>query len=123
MKLRTFLFSLVIIGMISCKNNSTSNSKSIDYDKAATELCNCMKPLIDLNKRVEELVSQGKTDDVAAIFAEVESLAEETEACALKVEEKYGKIEGEVEKKMEAALKKTCPEISETLDKAKNLME
>ena len=120
--LKTALFLLIAcFTIIACKidkkktNSSESTSSSLDVNQVATELCACMQPLIDLNKQIQELAEAGKTDEISSLITEVERLSTEGEACTERLEAKYGEVKGTNEKKVEAAMAKTCPEVAKML--------
>ncbi len=87
----------------------------------AIDLCQCMRPLADMNKEIKRLVEEGKTSEVAALFSEVEKLATEGENCANALEDKYGIVDKKSEDKASAALKKHCPDIAEMLEQTEAL--
>lgn len=112
---KTFYALVALVFFAGC-----SGGDKTDYDQMAKDLCSCMRPLADVNKKIKTLVAEGKVEEVAAIFADVEKIAKEGEACAKVLEDKYGVVEGESEIKASAALKKHCPEISEMLEQSEN---
>ena len=114
---KTFIALLALVFFTAC----SSGGDKTDYDQMAKDLCSCMRPLADMNKQIKNLVAEGKTDEVSKLFATVEEIAKEGEACALSLEEKYGVVEGESETKASAALKKHCADIAEMLDQSENL--
>jgi len=97
------------------KTTPESSNSSLDVNKVATELCACMQPLIDLNKQIQGLAEAGKTDEISSLITEVERLSTEGEACTERLEAKYGEVKGANEKKVEAAMAKTCPEVAKML--------
>jgi len=107
------IMTMVLI-FTACKNGG----KQKNYDQMAKDLCGCMRPLAEVNKQIKSLVSEGKTQEVSALFAKVEAIAKEGEACASSLELKYGVVEGESEKKTSAALKKHCPDIAAMLEQS-----
>ena len=109
------IITLVVI-FTACKNGEKR-----DYDQMAKDLCSCMRPLADVNNQIKNLVAEGKTQEVSALFAQVETIAKEGEECASSLELKYGVVEGESEKKTSAALKKHCPDISAMLEQGEAL--
>jgi len=113
--MKKIFFALMILMVFSvCK----SGGDQTNYDQMAKDLCSCMRPLADVNEKIKGLVQEGKTNEVAALFAEVEKIASEGEACAQSLEEKYGMVEGESEVKATAALKKNCPDIAQMLEQS-----
>ncbi len=116
------MFGLLLFSCKSdTKNTNTKKSAAADFDKMAQELCKCMRPLAEMNTKVKQLVEEGKTQEVAALFPEIERLSSEGEACAADLETIYGVIEGENEKKAKVALKKACPDIASMLDQAEQM--
>lgn len=109
-----FFVLMVMISFAACK----SSGDKTNYDQMATDLCTCMRPLADMNEKIKVLIKEGKTDEVAALFADVERIASEGEVCAKSLEEKYGLVEGESEEKATAALKKNCPDIAQMLEQS-----
>jgi len=110
--------SLTLFACKSDKKKTTtpeSSNSSLDVNKVATELCACMQPLIDLNKQIQGLAEAGKTDEISSLITEVERLSTEGEACTERLEAKYGEVKGANEKKVEAAMAKTCPEVAKML--------
>lgn len=103
---------LTLVIFATCKNGGDKR----DYDQMAKDLCGCMRPLADVNEQIKNLVAEGKTQEVSALFTKVEEIAKEGEACATSLELKYGVVEGESEKKTSAALKKHCPDIAAMLE-------
>lgn len=112
---KTFWALLTVVLFAACGGGDQK-----DYDQMAKDLCSCMRPLADMNQKIKELVEEGKTDEVTKLFADVERIAAEGEACATSLEGKYGAVEGESEQKASAALKKHCPDIATLLEQSEN---
>ncbi len=113
--MKNIFFALMIMIFFSaCKGGGDKTN----YDQMAKDLCSCMRPLADVNEKIKSLVKEGKTNEVAELFAEVEKIASAGEACAQSLEEKYGMVEGEKEVKATAALKKNCPDIARMLEQS-----
>ncbi|MFK7984201.1 MAG: hypothetical protein AB8G86_29780 [Saprospiraceae bacterium] len=111
-KILLAILTLVVI-FTACKNEEKR-----DYDQMAKDLCSCMRPLADVNNQIKNLVAEGKTQEVSALFTKVEAIAKEGEDCANSLELKYGVVEGESEKKTSAAIKKHCPDIAAMLEQS-----
>ncbi len=111
---KTLLAIMLLVTFAACK--STGDKR--DYDQMAKDLCRCMRPLADVNTQIKKLVTEGKTGEVSALFAKVETIAKEGETCASSLELKYGVVEGESEKKTSAAMKKHCPDIAAMLEQS-----
>ena len=112
--MKKILFTILTLAIvfIACKNGGEQR----DYDQMAKDLCACMRPLADVNNQIKDLVAAGKTEEVTALFAKVETIAKEGEECASSLELKYGVVEGESEKKTSVALKKHCADIAVMLE-------
>ena len=79
------------------------------YEAMATELCDCMKPLVDLQNKVNSLTP----DEIRAMTDEIKEVSEESEKCVENLEATYGKIQGrKAEDKADEAFKKACPYIA-----------
>ena len=114
---KTFLFLITLTLFVAC--GSTKDKR--DYDQMAKDLCTCMRPLADINNQIKDLVAAGKTEEVTALFAKVETIAKEGEECASSLELKYGVVEGESERKTSAALKKYCADIAAMLEQGEEV--
>ncbi len=111
---KTFLALMTLTIFAACGSGGDKK----DYDQMAKDLCSCMRPLADVNDQIKKLVAAGKTTEVSTLFAEVEKIAQEGEACAISLETKYGVVEGAAETKASAALKKHCPDIAAMLEQS-----
>ena len=111
---KIFQVLMILVIFAACKNTGEKR----DHDQMAKDLCGCMRPLADVNTQIKKLVTEGKTEEVSALFAKVEAIAKDGEACANSLELKYGVVEGEEEAKASAALKKHCPDIAAMLEQS-----
>ncbi len=111
---KIFLAIMTLVTFAACKNGGDKT----DYDQMAKDLCSCMRPLANVNNQIKTLVAAGKTEEVSNLFAKVEEIAKEGEACANSLELKYGVVAGESEEKASAALKKHCPDIAAMLEQS-----
>jgi hypothetical protein len=102
------LIACLFIFALSCSNGRT-------FEKMAEELCTCMKPLADLQKEVEALAKEGKTDEIPLLFSKMEKMSAQGDECVQNLEEKYGVVTGPEEEEANAAFKKACPEIAAML--------
>lgn len=107
-------------------NNTTTKAVSgeVDYDEMAIGFCNCMRPMFDFQEKVMKLLSEENTDAVEALRDEALKVQQDGESCILKLEEKYGVVEGpEQEAKATEALTKACPEIMAMMGEAAGQVE
>ena len=117
-----FIFCCGLLLLTACNKDtksSTTTAKAIDYDALSVDFCACMKPLVDINIQIQTLMEAGETKKMQALFTQVEKLSAESEACIGKLENAYGKLTAEQEKKTEAAMVKKCPKVAEMLSAAK----
>ncbi len=108
---------LLITSFISCQEKQSTN----EQDEIATVRCKCMRPLADMNKKVQKLMREGKMEEVQALFSQLESLSQEADECTAVLEVKYGVLNEESLQKANNAMKKQCPDIVELLERNKVL--
>ena len=109
------IFFLLLTCFFGCTNVHT------DYDAMAKDLCNCMRPLAEINQEIKKRIAEGQTNEIADLLTKVEQLSIEGESCAGALEDKYGEIKGEAETEATAALKRHCPDIAEMLEQSASL--
>mgnify|MGYP006969408939 CR=1 FL=1 len=109
MKALSIFFSLCLLLLAgqSCKSE-------FPYAKMAQETCDCLQPMSDLFQKVQQMSEQGLTDELGSLMGELETTAENAEACTDKLSEKYGEPEDEA-KAMEA-MNKICPAVVEMMN-------
>jgi len=131
------LSTIILVLMSACKRDTPNNANTdasapksatatataaaatnMNYSQVANELCACMQPLIDLNKKIQGLAKSGNNAEVQKLINEVEKLSEEGEACTERLESKYGKIEGKNQSMVEAAMAKSCPDVARMISSA-----
>ena len=97
--------------------NETTSSEEIsspllsdeEYAAMAQELCDCMKPLVDLQNKVNSLTP----DEIRGMVDEIEKISQTGDKCVADLEAKYGKVEGRAaEEKADEAFKKACPYVA-----------
>ncbi len=108
------LFSLLGL-LVACQ-------KKDRHETIAKELCNCMKPLAEQYNRAVQLSDSGRTAELEQLIMDLEVAAEESEACAERLEEQYGDLENEKEA-VEAAMEKACPDIVTMINDLESEME
>lgn len=102
-----FLFAFAFTCFFSCKET--------DYTPMANDLCICMQPLADINDKIVTATQSDDTTAMKLLILEIEKVSEKSEACAQKLDKKYGIVPTEDEPKAEAAFRKTCPLIAEIM--------
>ena len=112
-----FFLLLTIIGILSCQQEQSTN----EQDEIATVRCKCIRPLADMNKKVQKLMQQGKMEEVQALFRQLESLSKEADECTAVLEVKYGVLSEERLQSANSAMKKQCPDIVTLLERNKAL--
>ncbi len=110
MRILPFFAALFLLTFSACK---VSNSNKLEL--MATELCDCMKPLMEINAKAEKLANEGLTEEVKEIFNQLQQEFEKAESCALNVEKKYGPVAESDEQLAQEALTKVCPETANLL--------
>ena len=101
LSIKTLFFLALIV--ISCKTKSK-------YDLFAEDLCTCMKPMAELQKKLMALTESGDQAGMMSLFDEASKVDEEGQACIMALEKKHGVIQGpEEEAKAEEAMRKACP--------------
>ena len=112
-----FFLLLAIISILSCQEEQSTN----EQDEIATVRCKCMRPLADMNKKVQKLMQQGKMEEVQALFSQLESLSQEADKCTAVLEVKYGVLSEKRLQNATGAMKKLCPDIVTLLERNKAL--
>ena len=89
-----FVFLLLCLFLSSCTN---------DYSSSAKSICECAKPLLDLNTQIQNLASSGKQEEMQALFPKAGELQKEMIDCSKKA------MSGEVDKEaLKKALDGSC---------------
>lgn len=116
MKLSTLFSMLLAISLFltACGSEGENTENPADkYDAMAKELCTCMTPLSNLYQEVVAATEAQDTAKVQTLIVDFERLSQEGEACAARLEAKYGNMDApDVFQKAKAAVEKSCPEIA-----------
>ena len=94
-----------------------------DYVALAKEICVCMTPLIDLNNEVLRVAGAGDPAAAEALIARVDEISDEAEACAGRIEAKYGKLEEAEGPEAEKAFLEHCPKMAGLLEANRRAQE
>ena len=89
LKKLSFVFLLLCFLSSSCTDDNSNAGKNI---------CDCAKPLLELNNQMQELAASGKQDEMQALFPKAGELQKEMIECSKK------SLSGNVDK---AALRKS----------------
>jgi hypothetical protein len=101
----------------SCGNNPPQDK----YEAMAKDLCTCMRPMMELQTEMMQMLSGGDEAAMAALMEKAQKVNSEGEACVAELEKKHGTIEGEEEEaKAMEALRKTCPDIVAAMEQSAN---
>lgn len=122
----TFLF-FTVISLGNCSNTETTEAEEtiqnqpvseeesspllsdVEYEAMAEELCTCMKPLVDLQNKVNAL----SEEEIRAMVDEIQKISDAGDKCVEAIDVKYGKVVGrEAEEKAKEAFIKACPYIA-----------
>ncbi|MCB0518528.1 MAG: hypothetical protein H6577_10125 [Lewinellaceae bacterium] len=120
-KITKFSIALSLLAF-SCTNNPPQDK----YDAMAKDLCSCMKPMMELQNEMMQVLGSGNQDGMAALMEKAQQINTEGEACVAELEKKHGTINGaEEEAKAMEALRKACPDIVAAMEQtaAPNMME
>ena len=111
---KTSLSVIFFALLFGCQPNASSSENNQDQIQAiAKELCKCMQPMLDHFKEIEAVQLAASEEDIQQMIDEFEVIADEADACASRLEKKYG--EPYDEDKAIANLQKECPEIASLL--------
>ena len=94
-----------------------------DYVALAQEICVCMTPLIDLNEEVLRTANANDAAAAEALIARVDEISDESEACAKRIEAKYGKLEAAEGPAAEKAFREHCPRMAGLLEANRRAQE
>jgi hypothetical protein len=101
---------LVCLAAAGCKSKDK-------YEAMAEDLCTCMKPMADLQKKLMSMIDEGRQEDIMNLSEEAQKVDEDGQACIRQLEKKHGQIKGaEEETKAMDALRKICPDIVELME-------
>ncbi len=97
-------------------NEATSNSTSvaINYDQLSQSFCDCAQSLIEMNKKMEALHSEGKNEEFMQMAPKVGEKFKETMDCCRKAKESHSTAALD-EQQTVVALTKNCSDIPERL--------
>lgn len=126
-----FLFASLLFALPACNNASTNEgdkspettAATTDFEGMANGLCECLRPLADMQGTVEALLAKQDTTALNAMLPELQEISSRTEACVQALEAKYGVVTGEDEAKADAAFSKVCPDIARMLSGQPGEME
>ena len=111
------LLLFVFLFFLSCQQKEVAS----DYTEIAKVQCKCMRPVLDMNKKAQSLMQQGRSEEVQVLFSQMEMLSNESDACIKALEIKYGAIDGLRQEKAEEAMQQQCPDIAQMIKRKKQL--
>jgi len=89
-----FVFLLLCLSLTSCDN---------DYSSSAKSICDCAKPLLDLNDQMQNLAKDNKQEEMQALFPKAGELQKQMIDCSKKA------LDGDVDKEaLKKALNGNC---------------
>lgn len=90
----SFAFLLLCFFLSSCTD---------DYSSSAKSICECAKPLLELNAQIQSLAANGKQEEMQALFPKAGELQKEMIDCSKKT------LSGEVDKEaLKNAIEGSC---------------
>ena len=113
MKKSIYLLSgIAVLSLAGC-------SEKDKYAAFAEDFCVCMRPMHEFQEKFMKMMTAGESDEtMQALLEEGQKLDQEGQACFTALEEKHGRFEGEEEAKAMEALRKSCPDIMQTIGEA-----
>ena len=112
----TFMFAVSFLFLTGC------GAGGENYEQIAKEVCDCMRPLSESYNSIKDAREDNNSEALQRFVEEMEAANEALSACAGRIEERYGDLEGEREEHVKAAMQKVCPEIIATLNEAENAL-
>lgn len=111
--MKTFVKSGLFLALIALISACGSGSKA---DKIAKEICNCSKPMAEIQEKAKDLMDNPEAYD--KLMTESQAIMEEAEKCMDQLGEKYEKdMEDEaLQEEVRASMKKKCPDIASMMD-------
>jgi len=103
MKTVNLALLFVISLFFSCANQN-------DNEQIAEELCACLRPIVDVYEETKNLSEEDSTADIQEAMEKMERAAAESDACADRLNEKYGDL-ADRQEEVEASMQKVCPDI------------
>ncbi len=112
-----FLLASILIMFISCGSDG-GNSSDADYDSIANEFCNCMQPLVDINKKIKDLLAEKKQDEVEALFPQARELSIKSQPCVKKLESSLAELTTAQQSKAGETMRDVCPDVAKMVTSA-----
>lgn len=92
------------------------------YGSMAKDLCSCMQPMANLQKEINQLVAEGRQNEISSLFEKADAIDTEGAACIEALEKKHGIIKNaEEEAKAMEAMRKACPDIVALMEGAEDM--
>ena len=107
MKIIPLAFILIVSLLMSCKGKNST-------EQIAEELCDCLRPIAEVYEATQNLSAEDSAEDIQAAMDKMEKAAAEGDACADRINEKYGDLENQQEE-IEAAMQRVCPNVAKTM--------
>ncbi len=108
---RLLLFFFLLSLVSACQQKS-------DAEKMAADLCDCMQPLTEAFQAIERLSAEGDVEGLEDAMANMEARARTSEACTVRLEEKYGDAMREQETQIREIMARECPDVVAAMQKA-----
>ncbi|GEM_PF-4679191 len=126
-----YLFSLWMVALLfaACTNEPSTDNEAegndttgkgamsdADYQNMAQELCDCLQPVLQLTKDLQQKEQEGDEAGMAALLENLESIMNTSSSCVDGVDQKYHVTTEEQQRKATEAMEKSCPEIMAMLN-------
>jgi seryl-tRNA synthetase len=104
------LVAIAALALTSCKKNAAAD--------AATEMCSCSKPMVEILKKMDEL--KDKPEEMAKLAGDAQKVGAETNTCVKAIDEKYKAKQDDkkFEEEVKAEMEKKCPDVMKVLNGA-----
>ena len=87
-----------------------------DFEAMANELCDCLQPVLQLTRDLQQKQSEGDEAGMAALLDNLENIMKPSEACVDGVDQKYRVTTEEEQRKATMAMQQSCPDIMAMLN-------
>ncbi len=87
-----------------------------DFEAMANELCDCLQPVLQLTRDLQQKQSEGDEAGMAALLDNLENIMKTSEACVDGVDQKYRVTTEEEQRKATMAMQQSCPDIMAMLN-------
>lgn len=111
-----FYFSIISLGLsVGCQSPD-------NHELLAKEACACMEPLSQLYAQLQTVLATGDLEALDELSEQILVQDEEVDACAERLEEIHGPMEGAQGEAVKEAMKEQCPDIIRIMNQAEETL-